>query len=181
MASKANLNIVLALLQDIKNNPSDKAGSTAAIAEANIKRDGLDREDIHEIAANSVLDQIGDPSQKIAFTLGQHPELIDDISDWAEMDKNEMSQLLNSGRLDIISDLFEDYLTSNGVKTFGQGGQFESDLDVINVKIGEKTYKLLYLYSEEEKEKGLMDVEDMDDDEGAIFAYSDNPKNRISF
>lgn len=181
MASKANLNIVLALLQDIKNNPSDKAGSTAAIAEANIKRDGLDRGDIHEIAANSVLDQIGDPSQKIAFTLGQHPELIDDISDWAEMDKNEMSQLLNSGRLDIISDLFEDYLTSNGVKIFGQGGQFESDLDVINVKIGEKTYKLLYLYSEEEKEKGLMDVEDMDDDEGAIFDYSDNPKNRISF
>ena len=32
------------------------AGSTAAIAEADIKKDGLDRKDIHEIAANSVFD-----------------------------------------------------------------------------------------------------------------------------
>ena len=145
MASKANLNIALALLQDIKNSPSSKADSV-------------------------------------------HPELIDDLSDWADMDKEEISEILQSDRLDIIAGMLEDFLTSNGVKidsnellAFGQGGQFEMDLDTIKVKIGEKTYKLLYLYTDEEKEKGLMEVEDMDDDEGALFDYSDNPKNSISF
>lgn len=80
MASKANYNILLALLQDISGSPTNKAGSTAAIAEADIKKDGLDRGDIHEIAANSVLDQVGNPLQKVQFTFGNHPELIEDIS-----------------------------------------------------------------------------------------------------
>ena len=67
------------------------------------------------------------------------------------------------------------------IKTFGEGGQFESDLDTVPVKIGDKTYNLLYLYSEEEKETGLKNVEDMADDEGAIFDYSDDPQSEISF
>lgn len=67
------------------------------------------------------------------------------------------------------------------INIFGEGGQFESDLDIIPVKIGDKTYKLLYLYSEEEKERGLMDVIDMDSDEGAIFDYSDDPQSHLSF
>lgn len=67
------------------------------------------------------------------------------------------------------------------VNIFGEGGQFESDLDIIPVKIGDKTYKLLYLYTEEEKERGLMNVDDMESDEGAIFDYSDDPQSTISF
>ena len=171
-------NIILALLNDITNNPSNKAGSTAAIAEADIKKDGLDRKDIHEIAANSVLDQMGNPLQKIQFTFGNHPELIEDISKWAEMD---VTPILQSDRLDIIQEMLSEYLKEHNIKAFGEGGQFESDLDIIPVKIGDKTYNLLYLYSEEEKEKGLMDVEDMADNEGAIFDYSDDPQNDLSF
>jgi hypothetical protein len=90
-------------------------------------------------------------------------------------------QLINSGRIDLIIEMIEEYLSENGIKTFGEGGQFESDLDVVKVKIGEKTYKLLYLYSEEEKETGLKYVDDMDSDEGAIFDYSDDPQNHLSF
>ena len=71
--------------------------------------------------------------------------------------------------------------TNEQINRFGEGGQFESDLDIIPVKIGDKTYKLLYLYSEEEKERGLMDVDDMESDEGAIFDYSDDPQSTISF
>lgn len=64
---------------------------------------------------------------------------------------------------------------------FGEGGQFESDLDIIPVTIGDKTYKLLYLYSEEEKENGLKNVQDMESDEGALFDYSDDPQPSLSF
>ena len=175
--NKSNLNIILALLQDVKNNPSFKAGSTAAIAEADLK-DGIDRGDIYNIAANSVIDQVASPLKKIQYTFGSHPELIKDISDWAGID---ITPIIQSDRLDIITGMLEDYLESNDIKSFGEGGQFDSGLDTINVKIGNKTYKLLYLYTDEEKEKGLMDVEDMDSDEGALFDYSDDPKNSISF
>ena len=67
------------------------------------------------------------------------------------------------------------------INRFGEGGQFESDLDIVPVVIGNKTYKLLYLYTEEEKETGLKNVDDMDSDEGAIFDYSDNPQEHLSF
>lgn len=67
------------------------------------------------------------------------------------------------------------------IKTFGEGGQFESDLDIVKVTIGDKTYKLLYCYTDEQKERGLMDVEDMDSDEGALFDYSEDPLNSVSF
>lgn len=67
------------------------------------------------------------------------------------------------------------------INRFGECGQFESDLDIVPVKIGEKTYKLLYLYTEEEKEEGLKNVDDMESDEGAIFDYSDDPQEHLSF
>lgn len=178
MASKTDNTILLALLQDLKGNPSDKAGSTAAIAEANIKKDGLDKGDLEEIAADSTIDQIGGPLKKVQFTFGSHPDLIEDISKWAQMD---VTPILQSDRLDIIQAMLSEYLDEQGVKTFGKGGQFESDLDIIPVKIGKKTYKLLYLYTEEEKERGLMDVEELDDNEGSIFDYSDDPQKTVSF
>lgn len=51
----------------------------------------------------------------------------------------------------------------------------------IDVTINGKVYHLLHLISEEEKERGLMDVESMDDDEGALFDYSDNPQEALDF
>lgn len=67
------------------------------------------------------------------------------------------------------------------INLYGEGGQFETGLDMIPVKIGNKTYNLLYLYTEEEKETGLKNVDDMESNEGAIFDYSDNPQNDLSF
>lgn len=114
----------------------------------------------------------------VQSTFNNRPELIEDLSKWAEMDVNP---ILKSDRLDIIKGMLSDYLEDHNVKTFGEGGQFDSDLDVVTVKIGDKKYKLLYLYSEEQKETGLKNVEDMEDDEGALFDYSDDPKASISF
>lgn len=178
MANKTNNTILLSLLQDLKGSSSAMAGSTAGIALADIKGDGLQKKDLRTIAANSVLDQSGDKLQKIIFGFESHPELKKDISEWAEMD---ITPVLQSGRLDIIEEMILEYLQSQGIKTFGEGGQFESNLDTVDVKIGDKTYKLLHLRSEREKEEGLMNVEDMDSNEGALFDYSDNPQESISF
>ena len=41
--------------------------------------------------------------------------------------------MLQSGRIDIVSDMIEEYLNDNGIKTFGEGGQFEADLDIVPV------------------------------------------------
>ena len=93
----------------------------------------------------------------------------------------DVTPILQSDRLDIIQEMLSDYLKEHEIKSFGEGGQFESDLDTVSVKIGDKTYKLLYLYNQSEKEKGLMDVEDMDSDEGALFDYSESPLETASF
>ena len=49
------------------------------------------------------------------------------------------------------------------------------------VKIGEREYNLLVAKSEEEKEKGLQDVEEMDADEGMFFDYRGDVQDEISF
>ena len=67
------------------------------------------------------------------------------------------------------------------INIYGEGGQFESNLDMVPVVINNKTYNLLYLYSEEEKQRGLQNVEDMADNEVALFDYSDDPQNDLSF
>ena len=178
MASKSIYNIALAILQDLKNNPITSAASTAAIAEADAKRNGFDRSDLYNISANSIFDQAKDPESKALFNFGTHPELVTALSKWANMD---VTPILKSGRTDIIQDMLSEFLEDNGIKAFGNGGQFESDLDTVKVKIGDKTYDLLYLYSEEEKEQGLMNVEEMNENEGALFDYSDNPQNYLAF
>lgn len=54
-------------------------------------------------------------------------------------------------------------------------------MNKIYVKIGEHEYNLLIAKSEEEKEKGLQDVEEMDADEGMFFDYRDDVQDEISF
>lgn len=54
-------------------------------------------------------------------------------------------------------------------------------MDTIKVIINDKEYNLLYAKTEEEKENGLKDVEEMADDEGMFFDYRDDPQEEISF
>ena len=51
----------------------------------------------------------------------------------------------------------------------------------IDVQIGDKVYNLLVAETEEEKERGLMGVIEMDPNEGMLFDYSDDPQASISF
>ena len=54
-------------------------------------------------------------------------------------------------------------------------------MNKIQVTISNKNYDLLLAISEEEKEKGLQDVEEMDDNEGMFFDYRDDVQKEISF
>lgn len=62
-----------------------------------------------------------------------------------------------------------------------KGGQFEEITKFKTVTIGDVEYNLLVLKTEEEKEKGLMGVTSMNDDEGALFDYSNSPQEELSF
>lgn len=54
-------------------------------------------------------------------------------------------------------------------------------MDNIDVKIGNQIFNLLVAETEEEKERGLQDVESMEPNEGMLFDYSDDPQASISF
>lgn len=54
-------------------------------------------------------------------------------------------------------------------------------MDTIKVTINNKEYNLLWAKTEEEKEKGLQDVEQMDDNEGMFFDYRENPEEELTF
>lgn len=46
-------------------------------------------------------------------------------------------------------------------------------MNKIDIKIGNKEYEVLVAKTEEEKTKGLQDVEELDDDEGMLFVYNE--------
>lgn len=64
---------------------------------------------------------------------------------------------------------------------FGKGGQFGDDLKRLDLQVEDKTYHVLVANSEEEKETGLMGVTSMDNDEGMLFDYSDDPLQEAVF
>lgn len=57
----------------------------------------------------------------------------------------------------------------------------ESNETWIEVQIGNKIYNLLVSTTEEEKERGLMGIEELPDNEGMLFDYSDEPQAELSF
>ena len=175
---KSNDAIWMALLQDLQDNP---ATSTAAIAMANIKRDGADQGDVQEIAANEQLDLIPDPNErklaKLKFQLGQHPEMAKELVEFAQ----EINFQETGNPIKDISNLIKAKLSSEGYTKFAKGGQFETNQKWIEVQIGNKTYNLLVAETEEQKEQGLMNVSEMDENEGMLFDYSDEPQESLSF
>ena len=174
MKSNPNDAILMALLQDIRGQkPVGGATSTAAIAMANIKRDGATQEDVHEIAANDMFDQSGDIVSKIKLQFQQHPEILKELQDFA--DKNNMPM---DSSLESLANLIEAKLST---KKYMEGGQIDNSSEIIDVTINEKVYHLLHLVSEEEKENGLMEITSLLDDEGALFDYSDSPEPELSF
>ena len=163
----------MAILQMLQGSPKNKAAAVASVAMADIQRDGADQKDIHNIVANDMFSQANDPMAFLQNMFQQHPEMLEEIDNYVE--KKGM-------QINTIEDLIpaiESFLTE--VRGYAEGGQFEALTDFIDVEINGNTYHLLHLISEEEKENGLMQVESMEDDEGALFDYSNEPQASIDF
>ena len=167
---KANDALLMAILQAYQGNPQGLAAATAAIAMSDIKRDGADQGDIHNIAVNSILDQAGDVNSKVELIFDQHPEI-----------EEALNKYLNDSELTFgsLPELIQSYLRNE--RKYAEGGQFEEIDGFVNIDINGTTYHLLHLITEEQKERGLMDVEELDKHEGALFDYSDEPQAEISF
>lgn len=54
-------------------------------------------------------------------------------------------------------------------------------MEKISIKVADKTYTVSVARTEEEKEKGLMGVETLPENEGMLFDYTDDPQTEISF
>ena len=165
--------ILMSILEILNNGQSGMAAATAVNAMTDIKKDGVDQKDIHNIAANSIFDQNTDPQSKIEFILQNNPDVIKTLDDYLK----KKNIILNS--LDDLNFAIQSYFSDN--KKFGEGGQFDDIDNTIDVEINGKTYTLLHLKSESEKELGLSNVESMEDNEGALFDYSDEPQPEMSF
>lgn len=167
---KANDALLMAILQAYQGNPQGLAAATAAMAMSDIKRDGADQGDIHNVAANSILDQAGDVNAKVELIFDQHPEIEEALNKYIE----------DSGlQFNNLAELIQSYLQEK--RKYAEGGQFEENNNFIDVEINGTVYHLLHLISEEEKETGLMNVEELDPQEGALFDYSDEPQAELSF
>lgn len=173
---KANDAILMAILQDIQSalsgNPIGSAASTGAIVMSDIKRDGADQGDVHNVVANSWFDQTGDTWNKIKLQFQEHPEILDDLTEIAKENGVEITSLEDLGKT-----IFA-YLKT---RKYAQGGQFETKENWIKVQIEKQVFNLLVAETEEEKERGLQDVESMEPNEGMLFDYSDDPQASISF
>lgn len=176
--------ILLDLEALFTGNRANNIASTTAKLQANVNKDGeLNTEDVVKLNLDQAFDT--DPqgvAQKIQNDVSLH---YDEIAK-EFMDRNDAQGLI----------ALQSILSPNpDFKTFGnslfavmqkfmkhrEGGEIENGDDVLLVEIGDKTYRLVVFESEEEKEKGLMGIESIDPDEGAIFDYSEDVQAEISF
>ena len=162
----------MAILQMLQGGDTNESAAVATAAMSDIKRDKADQGDIHNVVANSMYAQKNDPMSFMQNIFQQHPEMIDELDEY--LDENKIT--LNS-----VQDLKPAIIGLVKVRGYGQGGQFETSSDFVDVQIGEKQYHLLNCVSEEQKEQGLMNVESMEDNEGALFDYSNDPQPSVDF
>ena len=178
---------IATILLDIESlftgNVANNISSTTSNLMANVEKDGFDQEDMAKLALDQSFDQ--DPQgvmQKIQNNVGLHYDQI----------KSALKERGDGNGLIAL----ESMMTKNpDFETFGnsllgllqkwtkhkEGGEIESGDDVVIVDIAGKTYRLIVAESEEEKEQGLMEVEELGSDEGMLFDYRDDVQEEISF
>lgn len=174
---KADDQILFAMIQDISayltGNEYGNAASTAAIAQADIKRDGADQDDFRNIVKNGVLDQNQKVPEKIIEQLKDHPTLVKTLSE--EFGEETLTQVMeniqNPKVLQVFGEMLTEYLQTT--RKYAEGGQFEKDLKEIDITVGGKDFDVIVFSTEKQKEKGLMNVREMNSNEGGLFVYDD--------
>lgn len=170
---KANDANWMAILQAFQGTPQGNAAAVASTLMSDIKRDGADQGDIHRNAANVIFTENNDPIAFLQNMLNEHPDMIDELDAYLDEKGIQVNDIQE------LPTIIQSYLTEK--RKYAEGGQFEELSNFIDVDINGITYHLLHLLSEEEKERGLMDVEELDEHEGALFDYSDEPQSELSF
>lgn len=178
---------IASIIQDIQSlysgNPADNIQSTAQYAMAGAKKDGFDNGDLAKLVLDQSLDS--DPKGivgKILNNVGIH---YDNIKQ-AFKERGDESGLMALESMMTQNPDFESLGISlsrllKGWTKHAKGGEIEDKDDVVIANIAGKSYRLVVADSEEEKEQGLMNVEELDSDEGMLFDYRDDIQEEISF
>ncbi len=181
---KADIGLLTSILYDIESilNPNlvTSSVSTGTITMSDIKRDGADQKDIHRLIKNNILDSQNQPQLKIISLFQENSNLLKVLSEHINQDITPLLQNLNSNEnLKQLGNIIYDYLST--IEKFADGGQFDRNDNFIEIKLADKEFEVLVAQTEEEKEKGLRDVEAMELDEGMLFDYSNDPQSDLSF
>lgn len=175
------------ILQDLESlrtgNFSNNISSTTGNLAANVEKDGLDQQDLAKLMLDQSFDQ--NPQgiiQKIQNNVGLH---YDNIKKEFE-DRNDQTGLLALESMKTPNpdlDTLESSLYGLLKKwsKHADGGEIDDSDDVVIVNISGKSYRLIVAKSDEDKEQGLMNVEELDPDEGMFFDYRDDVQEEISF
>ena len=178
---------IASIIQDIRSlysgNPADNIQSTAQYAMAGAKKDGFDNGDLAKLVLDQSLDS--DPKGIIGKILNNVGIHYDNIKQ-AFKERGDGSGLMALGSMMTQNPDFETLGVSlsrllKGWMKHAKGGEIEDKDDVVIANIAGKSYRLIVADSEEEKEQGLMDVEELDSDEGMLFDYRDDIQEEISF
>ena len=178
---------IASIIQDIRSlysgNPADNIQSTAQYAMAGAKKDGFDNGDLAKLILDQSLDS--DPKGIIGKILNNVGIHYDNIKQ-AFKERGDGSGLMALGSMMTQNPDFETLGVSlsrllKGWMKHAKGGEIEDKDDVVIANIAGKSYRLIVADSEEEKEQGLMDVEELDSDEGMLFDYRDDIQEEISF
>lgn len=163
-AQKADDQILFAIIQDISayltGNEYGNATPTAAMEQDDEKRDGADQK----------------VPEKIIEQLKDHPSILESLNKTynEETLSYALENLQNPQVLQLFGEMLTEYLQNT--RKYAEGGQFEKDLKETEISVGGKDFNVIVFSTEKQKEKGLMNVKEMNSNEGGLFVY-DEPQH----
>ena len=148
--------------------------STGSQLMADVNEDGFDNEDLARLTLNQSFDMNSQEGKmlKIQNFLSLHGDELTKAFKEAG-DETGLIALQNGDLTGIHQSVLNIVFPKKKMK---EGGILEEDDDIVVVRIGKKTYNCLIAESDEEKEVGLSDVEEMSKNEGMLFVY-DQPQH----
>lgn len=149
-------------------DPSKQIASTAGTLMANVDEDGFDKQDIAKLMVDQSFDRDKQGLvQKIQNNLSLHK---DEIMNALSKDQNNLAAF-TSGTLGGVYQAISSLLSKK--RKMQEGGSLEDEENVTIVRVGKKTYRAIVAESEEDKEVGLSNCEELESDEAMLFVYEE--------
>ena len=149
-------------------DPSKQIASTAGTLMANVDEDGFDKQDIAKLMVDQSFDRDKQGLvQKIQNNLSLHK---DEIMNALSKDQNNLAAF-TSGTLGGVYQAISSLLSKK--RKMQEGGSLENEENVAIVRVGKKAYRAIVAESEEDKEIGLSNCEELESDEAMLFVYEE--------